>query len=156
MSEQTPNPDTLLALFARSVKQKFTLGELEIAFELHADAWKADREWKRAYDEGEAVGMRSNTTDAENPYPAGSHSYCGWSFGFWGSRNASLRKALEAEVAGLRRACRNLVDDVHEAYPEGLRPGLGPVADIIEGIERLLPPADNASYPEGDSGEEEV
>ena len=32
--------ETLRALFKRSVRQKFTLSELEIALELHADAWK--------------------------------------------------------------------------------------------------------------------
>ena len=40
MTEYTPG--TLRKLFKRSVRQKFTLAELEIALDLHADAWAAD------------------------------------------------------------------------------------------------------------------
>ncbi len=54
---------------------------------------KTKAAWKDAFDEGEARGMRSNTTDAENPHPEGSTPYCGWSFGFWQARLRSERDA---------------------------------------------------------------
>jgi len=41
MSEHTP--ETLRKLFKHSVSDGLTLAELEIALELHADAWEADR-----------------------------------------------------------------------------------------------------------------
>jgi hypothetical protein len=60
---------------------------------------KRDAEWKHAFDEGEIVGMKSDTADTENPYPEGGNLYCGWSFGFWQSRDrkqlAAMRGALE-------------------------------------------------------------
>ena len=77
-------------------------------------------EWKDAYDVGEVVGMKTNMDDTENPYPEGSNAYCGWSFGFWGARNASLRQLAEERI----RLLEELVDDVADHYdiaPNGLR-----------------------------------
>jgi hypothetical protein len=88
-----------------------------------ADAWEraeAQVAWKEAYDEGEVCGMKSNTTDAENPYPEGSNPYCGWSFGFWGSRNASLLKRAEVRVEALGRVAfeaQGYLDVVNKAKP---------------------------------------
>jgi len=64
-------------------------------------AWQADRdaaEWKRAFDEGEAHGMKAGTMDFENPHPEGSNRFCGWSFGFWGSRDRKRVGAVEEEI----------------------------------------------------------
>lgn len=65
------------------------------ALQERLDAAERNAEWKRAFDEGEVCGMKSNTTDADNPYQEASHAYCGWSFGFWHSRDRSLLKVAE-------------------------------------------------------------
>jgi len=140
MTESEYTPTTLRAAFSDPMRYVLPPGSMTLEPEQKvagkfADAWEAEREWKKAYDEGEVVGMMSNTTDAENPYPEGSHPYCGWSFGFWGSRNASMRKALEAEVA---------VDDkllkerqrVLDAIPECPEHGRSCIPHAIEWVEK--------------------
>jgi len=74
----------------------------------HVDAWEAEREWKKGFDEGEAHGMRSNTSDSDNPYPAASHAFCGWSYGFWSSRHASMARSLQAQIKTLRGALADI------------------------------------------------
>ena len=87
-----------------------------------ADLVEADREaaeWKRAFDEGEIVGMRSNATDAENPYHEGSNRFCGWSFGFWQSADRRRLEKTERERSALASffwACRELHDKELEAF----------------------------------------
>ena len=69
MSDQTYTPETLRALFARSVKEKFTLGMLEIALELYADAWQEQVE-RMQLDFEKAVDRALDTTPAGRAYLA--------------------------------------------------------------------------------------
>ena len=78
-----------------------------------AAAWEADieaAEWKRAFDEGEVVGMRSNATDTENPYPEGSNKFCGWSFGFWQSADRRRLEVADRLAEAARAYAADFID----------------------------------------------
>jgi hypothetical protein len=100
-------------------------------------AAEAKVEWKDAFDEGEVVGMRTITTDAENPYPEGSNPYAGWSFGFWGSRNRAIKRALEARLEMMISALLAHRHDLHE-YSRRACPTCRRSADAL-GILNLVP-----------------
>jgi len=141
VSEQEYTPDTLRAAFSDPERYVLPPGSMTLEPEAvvagkFADTWEASEAWKKAYDEGEVCGMKSNTTDAENPYPEGSHPYCGWSFGFWGSRNASDLRAARTEAAELRGELRAVLD---VAMARGER--LGYLDDDYRQRYAALPPA---------------